>query len=1339
MISNDVIISPTQVKAARALRALSQQDLASAAGVATSTVADFERGARTPVQNNTQAIRLALEAMGLRFVEGGVTEISSKQGPQLRAGTVVSWVNATQLSQWGKSRDAQGALPDLIRRLVLATAGPPRVLHFKWGDSVQREGWDGILESDSEAEFIPSGVSGWELTTQSGGIRGKADDDFNKRSENPLGLTPHRSTFVFATVHAFANKADWINQKRERGIWRDVRVIDGDDLAHWLGQTPIVAFWLAARIGSRPHGVSSLDEHWGQWSSATRPRFTTEMTLASREEDTTVVHRWLHNEPASLSIQAESSDEAIAVLYAALSRFPEEHQRTLLDRCIIANTQEATKTLYYSIQRLIVILTDPEPGDVTSLVDKGHHVFCAFGPEASNHRDIRRLGRPWPQDLEEALRNAGLAEDKAEAMARDSGRSLVILRRLLAMPGVKPSWARTPSPSLIAAMFAGSWRDKDQYDQEILSRLANRPYETIVDDLTRLSGMGDGPIRLSGDVWKIRSLRDLWFQIGSQVTDRDLERYEEALRKIFITDHPERALSVSDGLRHGLTESLLPLALHPEVALQTTRAQSLPERIVRALLDGASAEAWRSLSSVFRNLAEAAPTAFLRALEDASEGEAPQILSILDWKDSFLSGSDLIYRLCWSLEMLARSDEYMPRVARLLARLEDLNSDTKNSRTPFEVLNKIFLLWAPQTAANRTTRTKTLEEILAEHNRVGWRLLLALAPSMHQVLFPSARPRWRDFSIDDAKPRTRGELMDAVQEIGRLLLEHVGGDLDRWNDLLKIWQNFEPEWRRGATQRLDAWGRSLNEPSHREALRNHLRSFLRDHRRSETAQWSLPEEELAPIEQLYASLEPEDLESRHRWVFQTKAVEPTRNETWEGHRARLETRQTQAAEELIGALSLDQVMTFACKVELTHALGSAIARAEIAEETRIEALRRSLCSDQPHLRALGSGLVWGLRESAADVDDQDRIVTECWRRAIDEAWGEAAEIEIALLLSMSQFNWDAIEARSPSIAQAYWQRLPHIWIPKVSDADYVTTKLLQVERPWDAADWLEWHIDKKPSAQTVVNVLEAISVINREDKKLRKSNKIHSIGILIEYLQNQECFDEFKIISLEIKLFEELQFSQFSPKTLHRAIARDPSIFVDLIKVIYLRRSDQDIGAVSSDDGVELPYDRNTAYGILSTAFGGLGGFGRVPGSNEAGEIDPARLNRWIDDARRLLAEAGRLETGDHKIGELLASVGPALSEDWLPDAVCAAIQRAKSREMESGFFVGLYNRRGVTSRGPYEGGAQERDLAARYRRDAERVRVRWPRVADCLEQLAKAYENQADWEDRIADGMDGG
>jgi ribosome-binding protein aMBF1 (putative translation factor) len=49
---------------------MSQTDLASEAKTGLSTVKDFEGGRRTPIENNLAAMKAALEARGVLFVDG---------------------------------------------------------------------------------------------------------------------------------------------------------------------------------------------------------------------------------------------------------------------------------------------------------------------------------------------------------------------------------------------------------------------------------------------------------------------------------------------------------------------------------------------------------------------------------------------------------------------------------------------------------------------------------------------------------------------------------------------------------------------------------------------------------------------------------------------------------------------------------------------------------------------------------------------------------------------------------------------------------------------------------------------------------------------------------------------------------------------------------------------------------------------------------------------------------------------------------------------------------------------------------------------------------------------
>jgi ribosome-binding protein aMBF1 (putative translation factor) len=77
-----VMLSPEQSRAARAWLDWSQDDLAKRASVALSTVRDFEKGRRTPIANNLEAIRRVLAESGIELLfddAGKATGIAVKR------------------------------------------------------------------------------------------------------------------------------------------------------------------------------------------------------------------------------------------------------------------------------------------------------------------------------------------------------------------------------------------------------------------------------------------------------------------------------------------------------------------------------------------------------------------------------------------------------------------------------------------------------------------------------------------------------------------------------------------------------------------------------------------------------------------------------------------------------------------------------------------------------------------------------------------------------------------------------------------------------------------------------------------------------------------------------------------------------------------------------------------------------------------------------------------------------------------------------------------------------------------------------------------------------------
>jgi hypothetical protein len=119
--------------------------------------------------------------------------------------------------------------------------------------------------------------------------------------------------------------------------------------------------------------------------------------------------------------------------------------------------------------------------------------------------------------------------------------------------------------------------------------------------------------------------------------------------------------------------------------------------------------------------------------------------------------------------------------------------------------------------------------------------------------------------------------------------------------------------------------------------------------------------------------------------------------------------------------------------------------------------------------------------------------------------------------------------------------------------------------------------------------------------------------------------------------------------------------------------------------------------------------------------------------ARAELASRDRARVGDVQIGQVLAFAPRDQDDLQVPEAVRDLLEEINSNDLERGLSIGIYNKRGVTSRGLLDGGVQEMELARSFREQAERVRA-WPRTRKLLKRLAEPYEADARREDQEAE-----
>lgn len=1343
-----VNLTPKLVRAARALLAWSQQDLAKAAGIAVSTVADFERGYRSPIAKNAEAIRDALEGADIHFLPTGavigpaIPTITASSHP----GIPIRWVTAEDLSDWANRTDGTISLPTLLANLIRATHGPGALLRFPADEGVRYPGWDGRTSVDTGSAYVPQGDAGWEIGAQRNNIAQKATEDYQKRVATPSPFNPATATYIFVTPRHWPKKDEWASARKAEGVWRDVRAYDADDLVHWIEQTPAVGLWLATRLNKRPSGTRELDEIWEEWSLATQWPLSADLVLCDRDQDATEVHRWLRGDPSMLSLQATTTDEVVAFFHATLSELPEDLAAAYRARCLVTTTAAAARAITSAPAPLILILTDPEPGLAQTLVARGHYVLQAYDDRPIGRGEVRALARPSREGIANALEAAGISKPRAEALARDSARNLSVLRRLIpSAPGRLPRWAKEQTPNaLLAALLAGGWDERVDADRSRLADIANQPYDDVIAALASYVGDFDSPLQKIGSTWRMASPSDAWFLLASNLTNSDIIRFEAAAIAVlssadprFQMDSKDRWMAgvrginrdYSDLLRHGIGQTLILLALWGNKVHTVPNAEQRAEAVVRKLLQDADGQRWWSLSRDFRLLAEASPSAFLTAIEDSLDQDTPPIGALFGHDEGGIFGAEHLSNLMWALESLAWSPDWMPRVTHILARLDSIDTKPRRfSKGPANSLREIHLLWLPQTYAMLKQRLRALDLIRKREANAAWKLMLQILPKGHDTSSPSPMPRWRDFTIDKVEVVTWGLIAQGAAAISERLLNDVGLSTERWVQLLDRLSDLAPG-PEAALAALDKAEPAVTHKTDRSAFWHKLRSILHHHRQYLDAEWSLPETILDQLEIIYHRFAPTDALQQISWLFEQSVSLPNPTaEGWEAEQREVDKAQQQAIQNLYANGGTDAVLSLARQVNTAGYIGRALYASGLPIADIDAVLEAAVRSENDRERDVAHGII-----VSAFRERKEPWADALIYKAEDEAWGDTALLTIFRALPVQPSTWGHLFRIGKAIERAYWCQAPILWIAE--DADSVSLAIHMLLRFGRARSALALAGHNKKVGLTSDLLIEVLTKAadqsaEGDDDANDATMFQHYVAEIMQILDQRNDVDQSALAVLEWKYLQVLEYSRRPAKVLLKTLASEPKLFVEMLSAVY---------KPSEESGIpyQEPADPEQAQLLASQAYHLLDLWNYIPGTRDNGTIDPDVLETWIKDARYLAKEVGQQDIADNRIGNMLSASPVGSDGNWPAEAVREVLDLFRSKRMITGFIIGKSNRRGVTTRMPRDGGKLEREEAAKYRAWAKAIAFDHPHTAKALDRLAEDYEQEAQWHDEDAQRLD--
>lgn len=1269
-------------------------------------------------------------------------------------------IRPNHLEQLAEQTAGRDRLGELVRNLIYCWV-PERVLgmSFLAGDVNNFPDWDGWARLAPAGKDSAEHRTVWQITVERSAVN-KIRRDFKKSFEAslPPGWNRSTTTYVALTPRKLKKPGDLEGElrKAKENDWYDVRVIDAVGLEQWIDKCPAVEAWAGEQfgIGAGRFG-ESLSRHWTRWAETSAPEISGDLVLAGR--DVNVVKDGLRFESDRiLPIQTDSPEESVALVHAVINTLPQETRERLLANALVITNE--TKAAEYVQQprrqesKPLTILVPPAVSYANPLARAGDGVVMAFGRKDPNARSVI-VKRSLRSDFEKALISSmNIPAADATAQARACGCSVSIWRvwNLLhtAAPGdQKPIWARDDGVAsrLVPITLLRSWDEICEGDRIIVADLSGQKYEDYRDSLQPYGTCDDPLFERVGSVFNVVAPAVAFTLLGRLITPSHLVALERIAKTVF--GEIERDVSAtwdlapddtprlserpkySTWLRDGLAETLLCIAFLGEtqpfgVLAEVGGGQDFVNRLVRALPGlGTDPRVLASLRDQLPYLAEAAPVPFVEALESLLQGDSTRLTPL--FRDRGFFGAAYHAGLLWALEGLAWSPEFLPRVTLILGALDELDPGGNVGNRPRHTLRDIFLAWHRGTSASIDGRIAALKLLHDRHPETAWWLSLKLMPRPHDTATPTHEPTWRDFGRSEMPDLTNRVVAEGYRKYAELALDLAQGNLSRQMDLIEVYPQFPPEYRKRVLDMLTESSSKEYPEDLRVEVWTALHEIVTRHRAFRDAGWAMDVKDLRKLEDLAAKYIPRDPIRFYKWILDDQWPETGyKAGDLEGKQRDIDKRRRDALLDILNRMGWDGIHRAIRDYQYPHI--SAIALAEMLDEqTLLTALDAWAQERSPNQLSAIRAATWARYRHAGDSWNGVLMA-----HLMSSGWAAAAKANALIDYPAALETFRLIASLGADVENYYWEHCQLYLDGAEAEAKrYVAESYICHGRAPDLLGVIGRRFDDLGVDLVLRIVDETLKRLNEGRLPSDRSMFGYHLNRAFTWLRKQPGVNPPDIARLEypfLPLLIGAGRGEREELVLHRLLAQDPSFFVQVLCDVYK----------PANRPREQPADA-TAESRAMAGWRLLGSWRLVPGVKEDTSIDKAFLVEWIEKARSLAAEKDRADVADQHIGKVLyhASADPT-NKAWPPLPVLDLIEILNAKHIGRGFALECVNARGVTSRAPLDGGKLERELENAWRARARALNSRWPRVRALFDAIADDWKGQAKWHDEDADKM---
>lgn len=828
--------------------------------------------------------------------------------------------------------------------------------------------------------------------------------------------------------------------------------------------------------------------------------------------------------------------------------------------------------------------------------------------------------------------------------------------------------------------------------------------------------------------YRVRDRINSWKQQARFYYDSDLEKLKNLMLKVFKEENPllddkneeqlvtylkYKKTKYSDDLREGLAVTLALIGNYSELLRNCSRSMVEPfvDNILCDLFSDMTLKRLATMESIMPFFAEASPDVYLKQMTNLTKNTA--LFQQLTARDEAIMQVGFRWLgIVKSFETLAWENDFLVRSVLLLAELASFDKHGGNILPrPKDTLTGIFWPWHPQTTANINKICAAATILIDHYHQLGWDVLCEAIKS--QFGMPHRLPQIRKSlpsDFDNNAPREKKQGEDLIHSYEGIMLAAAS----KYDDLLYPLAQYlghikDDDCFEQALLILSSKVVNLDD-SVKEPIWTCLQKTCIRHRLYKDADWSMPDDKLAEIDNLVETIIPESPFYQNKHLFDRAPWDWHEYNDYQKDAECFQLKQIEAAKSICGSGDYNNLFDFMRFVDNPSVLGSTLYYTDIILD--VDTISSLLDDADDKAKDFLGGYLWQCINNGK----------EKWLTLFENVdWDEAKKTLFLSYLPISSSICHFCEKWLRDREVMYWNTYQMRVVPTDdTDMSIVIHKAICFNRPDIAVEFLFWssfrahHFLGKENAMVFDTCAEALIRLAKS-QLVEKVDPWH-IGQMIKGLQNLQRTHEQNESLKEIEwsylpLFDSRFNNEVSPVALNSALAEDPEFFHQIIKQVNdLRKGFE----AESQADIELS---KKAYSLLSQ-------WKKMPGvANNV--LDYDNFEKWYNGVLESFCESDLLPFAKEHIGNILVNTPPDPSGLWIDERIVALLDKEENEDIRRGYYLAVFNSRGAHF--VDFSGKEDFELSKRYSEKADDVENKgYINFAETLRGLAYNYEKEA-------------